>query len=110
MAQPFAPSAKPSKSKRMKSPTEILVSHLIETLPADIDHRLQLLNAAIEVLKTSTPRLLRTMLGDIDRHLDAQEELSLQLAVGNQPRGSSRLGDQPLKRGSVRLGDGRINR
>lgn len=90
----------------MNSPSQILISHVIETLPGDVRRRREVLNSLLCVLpKVEIPDDLRTLLGDLDRHLVAQRELCLGFSAAVEqevaPRGSGRLGVTPMERGGA---------
>lgn len=87
----------------MNQSLAIVVAHTVATLPDDVHQRRRVLNAILECIPAGkAPAELRSMLGDLDRHLIAQRQLGLDFSG---VRGSSRLGDQPLQRGAGRLGD-----
>lgn len=86
----------------MNSEIQILVGHVIQTLPTDVHQRRQVLNALVVCMAgMPVPSEVRAMLGDLDRHMARQTEFVMPFA----PRGSGRLADDPIERGSGRLGE-----
>lgn len=85
----------------MNSSYQILISHVIETLPGDIRRRRAVLHSLVCSLPQEVvPEDLRSLLGDLDRHIIAQRELCLGLGVAvvePAARGSGRLGDTPME-------------
>lgn len=86
----------------MNPEIQILVGHVIQTLPTDVHQRRQVLNALLVCLAGKpVPSEVRSMLGDLDRHMARQTEFVMPFSG----RGSGRLADDPIERGAARLGD-----
>lgn len=61
----------------------LLIAHVIETLPQDIGQRRRLIEALIFTLPLTRTKVLRDLLLHLDRHINAQTELALILDQAN---------------------------
>ena len=87
-----------------------LFQHVMSTLPTSIDARVEIMREVLQKLRLepSERASLRAAMSDLDAHIVAVRESTLELDLA--PRGSGRLGDKPIQRGSPRLGDKAIQK
>lgn len=63
---------------------QILLDHIVGTLPRDIYQRRALLNAAVNLLRGEPLRTAQTLLGGIDSHLASLTSLPMPPATGGE--------------------------
>jgi hypothetical protein len=85
---------------------DIIADQVVASLPPDIDGRLRVLGALVEVLPRESERrshVIRSLTA-LNTHVQMQTEFA-DLAAERESRGSGRLSDRPIARGSSRLSD-----